>query len=142
MQDTPIKTMEEIEKIYYSSVNDGYTGGISHEHYCPARYRGINLHSFFTGKGIEFRLFNGTTHAGKIKSYVQFCLAMYTWSINCESDPRKLFFKKIDHLTGEQKAKLMRNMMKHRLAMTGPEFKTARDLLTRAFTPEGQDIAA
>ena len=133
MQNTDIETMDEMKRIYYSSVNGGYSDGISTYHYCSARYRGINLHSFFTGKGIEFRLFNGTTHAGKIKSYVQFCLAMYTWSVNCESDPKKLYFKKITHLTGEQKGKLMRNMMKNRLGMKGPEFKTARTLLSETF---------
>lgn len=133
MQNTEIETMDEMKRIYYSSVNGGYSDGISTYHYCTARYRGINLHSFFTGKGIEFRLFNGTTHAGKIKSYVQFCLAMYTWSVNCESDPKKLYFKKITHLTGEQKAKLMRNMMKNRLGMKGAEFKTARTLLSETF---------
>lgn len=126
-------TMDDLKSIWYSSINDGYSGGLRiwNEHYNNTRYHGINLHSFFTGKGIEFRLFNGTTHAGKIKSYVQFCLAMNTWSINCEKD--SLFFKKTTSLTKEQKRKLMNNMLKNRLGMRGPEFKTARMFLTEAF---------
>lgn len=69
------------EEIWYSSVNDGYSGGISHVHYNQTRYHGINLHAFFTKGTVEFRLFNGTTHAGRIKAYIQFCLAMSAWSI-------------------------------------------------------------
>lgn len=59
------------EEIWYSSVNDGYSGGISHGHYNQTRYHGINLHAFFTKGTVEFRLFNGTTHAGRIKAYIQ-----------------------------------------------------------------------
>ena len=38
---------EKVEQIWYSSANDGYTGGISHEHYNHTRYHGVNLHSYF-----------------------------------------------------------------------------------------------
>lgn len=67
------------EQIWYSNTNDGYTGGIDHEHYNDTRYHGINLHSYFTKGTVEFRLFNSTLHAGKIKAYVQFCLAVSAW---------------------------------------------------------------
>lgn len=66
----------DAERIWYSVVNDGYDGGVDSSHYNSTRYHGINLHAFFTKGTVEFRLFNGTTHAGRIKAYVQFCLAM------------------------------------------------------------------
>ena len=119
------------EEIWYSSVNDGYSGGISHVHYNQTRYHGINLHAFFTKGTVEFRLFNGTTHAGRIKAYIQFCLAMSAWSINCNHD--NLHFKSIAGYTQQQKHDLMMRVLTKRLGMRGPEFKTARLHLTAAF---------
>lgn len=121
-----------VERLWYSNLNDGYRGGISHEHYNDTRYHGINLHAYFTKGTVEFRLFNGTTHAGKIKAYVQFCLAMSAWAINCPKD--NLFFKSTANMTQEQKASLMLRVLTKRLGMRGAEFKTARLHLTSAFT--------
>jgi hypothetical protein len=123
-------TKEALERIYYSQLNNGYRGGIDHSHYCYARYRGLNLHALYTKGTIEFRLFNGTTHAGKIKAYIQFCLAMSAWAINAEKVP---FFKDTGDFTMEQKAKIMTNFLKNRLKMRGKEFETARHHLTAAF---------
>lgn len=103
------------EEIWYSSVNDGYSGGISHGHYNQTRYHGINLHAFFTKGTVEFRLFNGTTHAGRIKAYIQFCLAMSAWSINCDHD--NLHFKSIAGYTQQQKHDLMMRVLTKRLGM-------------------------
>lgn len=128
------------EQVWYSSVNDGYNGGVSHEHYNRTRYHGINLHAFFTKGTVEFRLFNGTTHAGKIKAYIQFCLAMSAWSINCDHD--NLHFKSIGGYTQQQKHDLMMRVLTKRLGMRGPEFKTARLHLTSAFLAESESEAA
>ena len=67
---------EQAEQIWYSRANDGYSDGINHEHYNRTRYHGVNLHSYFSKGTVEFRLFNSTLHAGKIKAYIQFCLAV------------------------------------------------------------------
>lgn len=56
----------DAERIWYSVVNDGYDGGVDSSHYNSTRYHGINLHAFFTKGTVEFRLFNGTTHAGRM----------------------------------------------------------------------------
>lgn len=56
-------TKEKAEEIWYSRANDGYCGGIDHQHYNATRYHGVNLHSFFTKGTVEFRLFNSTLHA-------------------------------------------------------------------------------
>lgn len=124
------KTKDSMEHIWYSPANDGYSGGIDHQHYNSTRYHGINLHAFFTKGTVEFRLFNGTTHAGKIKAYVQFCLAMSAWAINAED---KMYYKTIPNYTQAQKKALMNRVLTLRLGMVGPEFKTARLHLTAAF---------
>lgn len=124
-------TKAELEAIWYSSVNDDYIGGIDHRHYNSTRYHGINLHAFFTKGTVEFRLFNGTTHAGKIKAYIQFCLAMSAWAINAEDN---MYYKSCASYTREQKQQLMLSVLTRRLKMTGAEFKTARLHLTSAFT--------
>ncbi len=129
-----VHTRDDLERVWYSSVNDGYNGRIDHSHYNPTRYHGINLHAFFTKGTVEFRLFNGTTHAGKIKSYVQFCLAMSAWAINADKPLHFAGLKKYE--TKAQRGTLMKNVMKNRLGMRGPEFKTARLHLTSAFAEE------
>lgn len=133
------RSRSSMEKIWYSPVNDGYDGGISSQHYNSTRYHGLNLHAYFTKGTVEFRLFNGTTHAGKIKAYIQFCLAMSGWAIESTDNIR---FVKRTNMTNEQKAKLMHNVLVNRLGMGGKEFKTARLHLEAAFKAnEAQAIA-
>ena len=114
---------EKIEQIWYSNANDGYYGGISHEHYNRTRYHGINLHSYFTKGTVEFRLFNSTLHAGKIKAYIQFCLAVSAWAITSND---KITFRSMAGYTPEQKVTIMRNILTNRLGLYGDEFKTCR----------------
>lgn len=134
------RTKQSAERIWYSRANDGYRGGISHEHYNITRYHGINLHAFWTKGTVEFRLFNGTTHAGKIKAYVQFCLAMSAWAINCENN--NLYFKGIADYTDDQKAALMNRVLVNRLGLAGPEFKTCRLHLTNVWNHAADTDAA
>lgn len=116
-------TKENAEEIWYSRANDGYCGGIDHQHYNSTRYHGVNLHSFFTKGTVEFRLFNSTLHAGKIKAYIQFCLAVSAWAITSQE---KIVFRSMDGYTPEQKVTIMRNILTHRLGLYGDEFKTCR----------------
>lgn len=116
-------TKEKAEQIWYSRANDGYTGGISHEHYNTTRYHGVNLHSFFSKGTVEFRLFNSTLHAGKIKAYIQFCLAVSAWAITSQE---KVVFRSMNDYTSEQKVTIMRNILTNRLGLYGDEFKTCR----------------
>ena len=64
------KSMEELEQIWYAG------RGSRFDHYDESRYKALNLHSVFSKGTIEFRLFNSTLHAGKVKSYIQLCLAV------------------------------------------------------------------
>lgn len=116
-------TTDSVEKIWYSPANDGYCGGINHQHYNSTRYHALNLHSFFQKGTVEFRLFNSTLHAGKIKAYVQFCLALSAWSI--ESDD-KVVFRTMNGYTAKKKVTLMYNILTNRLGLYGDEFKTCR----------------
>lgn len=140
MQATGKQSRDAAEQVWYSSANDDYHGGIDHQHYNSTRYHGINLHAFFTKGTVEFRLFNGTTHAGKIKAYIQFCLAMSGWAI--ESNDNRKYFKDCSTYTKAQKAALMKRVLVHRLGMKGPEFKTARIHLTAAFADSTATTAA
>lgn len=120
--------IHKAEQIWYSDANDGYRGGIDHSHYNDTRYHGLNLHAFFTKGTVEFRLFNGTMHAGKIKAYIQFCLALSAWAITSDD---KIKFNKIGHYTAEQKVRIMNNFLTNRLGLTGDEFKTCRQHLLK-----------
>ena len=116
-------TKEKAEEIWYSRANDGYCGGIDHQHYNSTRYHGVNLHSFFTKGTVEFRLFNSTLHAGKIKADIQFCLAVSAWAITSQE---KIVFRSMEGYSPEQKVTIMRNILTHRLGLYGDEFKTCR----------------
>ncbi len=114
---------DDAERIWYSVANDGYYGQIDHTHYNETRYHGINLHSYFSKGTVEFRLFNSTLHAGKIKAYIQFCLAISAWSITSNE---RIVFRSMEGYTAEQKVTIMRNILTHRLGLFGEEFKTCR----------------
>lgn len=142
MKHDNVRTKDSVERIWYSSLNDGYTGTNNRAHYNVTRYHGINLHAFFTKGTVEFRLFNGTTHAGKIKAYIQFCLAMSAWAIEAKETTGRLFFKSAAKLTKEQKRQLMLRVLKNRLGLKGWEFRTARLHLTAAFRTDGSNESA
>ena len=114
---------EKVEQIWYSSANDGYCGCINHQHYNSTRYHGVNLHSYFSKGTVEFRLFNSTLHAGKIKAYIQFCLAVSAWAITSQD---KIVFRSMAGYTAEKKVTIMRNILTNRLGLYGDEFKTCR----------------
>lgn len=127
-----------LETIWYSSANGGYMGGIDHQHYNSTRYHGVNLHAFFTKGTVEFRLFNSTLHAGKIKAYIQFCLAVSAWAITSQE---KIVFRSMNGYTAEQKVTIMRNILTHRLGLYGDEFKTCRlHIMTPLKKAAGMDV--
>ena len=64
-------TLDGIADLWYQEAPYG-----RNHHYNSTRYHGLNLHATFTKGTVEFRLFNGTLHAGEIKAYIQFCLAV------------------------------------------------------------------
>ncbi len=106
------KTREDLQNIWYEG-DDG-----SDIHYHDSRYHCLNLHSVFQKNTIEFRAFNSNLHAGKIKAYLQFCLAITAQAYNQKyASPTK---------TVSENEKYTFRVWLLRLGMIGDEFKTAR----------------
>jgi len=116
-------SINTIKKIWYSPANDNYSDGISRGHYNSTRYHGINLHAFFTKGTVEFRLFNSTLDADKVKAYIQFCLAVSAWAITSNE---KILFRSMDGYTAKQKVTIMRNILTKQLGLYGNEFRICR----------------
>lgn len=109
-QSKPTST-EKIKQIWY----DGTI--VRHS----TRYHALNLHSIWEGTGIEFRCFNGTMHAGKIKTYIQLCLAICHQALTQNgASARK---------TATTNEKYTFRTWLLRLGMIGEEFETARKFL-------------
>ena len=108
-------TMEQLANIWYSSQNADWG---RNQHYNESRYHGLNLHATFTKGTVEFRLFNSTTHAGEIKAYIQFCLAVCHQALT----QKKASARKTE--TDNEKYAFRCWML--RLGLIGDEFKTCR----------------
>ena len=132
-------TKDKAERIWYSEANDHYWGGIDHSHYNRTRYHALNLHSFFTKGTIEFRLFNSTLHAGKIKAYVQFCLALSAWAIESND---KIVFRSVSGYSADKKVTLMYHILTNRLGLYGNEFKTCRLHMMKKLKENAASVAA
>lgn len=89
-------------------------------HYDQSRYHGVNLHNIWFRGTVEFRYFNGTLHAGKVKSYVQFCLAMSAKAILSNGA------KKITKTFNDESSKCDFRSLLVSIGLVGDEFKTAR----------------
>ena len=125
-------TMAALADIWYNGNGANY--GRS-QHYNDSRYHMLNLHATFTKGTVEFRLFqfappaNGKQnglHAGKLKSYIQLCLAMSQMAKDLRSASPKEQQK-------ENKVFAMRTWLM-RMGFIGDEFATARETLTENLT--------
>ena len=94
-------------------------------HYCVTRYRSLNFQpKWRILNTIEWRAPNSTLHAGKIKAYIQFFLALSAKALNAHSAS----YRKIP--TDNPKFNF-RVWLVATLGMKGDEFKSARYHLTR-----------
>nr|WP_308627836.1 amidoligase family protein [uncultured Eisenbergiella sp.] len=109
------RSMQDVERIWYNGDSR------SDDHYDNSRYHCLNLHSVFQKGTVEFRLFNGTLHAGKIKAYVQFCLAIGAQALNQSCASRRK--------TQTTNEKYTFRTWLLRLGLNGDEFSTARQHL-------------
>ena len=122
-------TMEDFARIWYAC-----SGGSSSDwqrcaahHYDHSRYHLLNLHATFSTERpahtIEFRAFNGTLHAGEIKAYIQFCLAISAQALNSKAaSPTR-------PVTDNPKYTFRCWLL--RLGFIGEEFETAREHLLK-----------
>lgn len=106
-------SLDEVRRVWYNGGDGRY------HHYHSSRYHCLNLHSLFNKGTVEFRLFNSDIHhAGKIKAYIQFCLAITNQALN----QRGASIRK----TRSTNEKYTFRTWLLRLGMIGDEFKTAR----------------
>ena len=106
------KEMKDIRKIWYNGHDE------AHMHYSQTRYRALNLHSVWQKGTVEFRCFNSTTHAGKIKAYIQLCLAI-SHQAKTQTGATRRHTQTTNH-------KYTFRTWLLRIGMIGDEFKTAR----------------
>lgn len=112
LQSRTIKSLETVKRLWYND-NEDY-----HTHYHSSRYHALNLHSVFTTGTVEYRLFNGTLHAGKIKTYIQLSLAITNQAMTQKK-------ASCERTVSENEKYTFRTWLL-RLGMIGEEFKTAR----------------
>lgn len=111
------KTMAALADIWY----ENFRHEDRSRHYHESRYAGLNLHSIFRIGTVEFRLFNGTLHAGKIRAYIILALAISHQAIIQKSaSPRKT-------ITDNEKYTFRCWLL--RLGFIGDEFKNCREHL-------------
>ena len=122
-------TMAKFADIWYGTQDADY--GRNH-HYNESRYHMLNYHATFTKGTVEFRLFqfdapadgkqNGL-HAGRLKAYIQFCLALSQMA-------KEVKFASAKPQQHENPKYAMRTWLL-RMGFIGEEFKTAREVLTK-----------
>ena len=107
-------TLAELNRLWYGRHNQ------RPEHYDSSRYHGLNLHSVWFRGTVEFRWFEATLHAGKVKAYVQFVLALAAKALHAKAAAARK--RKIT----KESSKYDFRVLLLRLGMIGDEFKTAR----------------
>lgn len=106
-------TMEQLKQAWYGGA-DG-----SQEHYNWTRYYALNLHSVFYHGTLEWRCFESTLHAGKVRANITLALAISAQAI----DQKKTVMRKTE--ISENPAFTFRTFLL-RLGLIGPEFKNVR----------------
>lgn len=95
-------------------------------HYSNTRYRMLNLHNVWYRGTVEFRMFNSTLHAGKVKAYVNLSLAISAQAI----EQKRASADKT--VTDNDKYTFRCWLL--RLGLNGDEFKTTREHLLANLT--------
>ena len=111
------KRMDRLADIWYRE------DGRRTIHYNDSRYHIVNLHSYFQNSNIEFRIFNSSLHAGVIKAYIQFSLAISAQAINQKFSSSKPIETDND--------KYAFRCWLLRMGLIGDEFKTCRHHLLK-----------
>ena len=117
------QTLRQLSDMWYNSLN---ASGNRNNHYNDSRYHGLNLHSTFNGQTVEFRCMNSSCHAGVVKAYIQFVLALSHQAISQKRASSRRSVSDNEKYT-------MRCWLL-RLGLNGEEFETCRLHLTRALS--------
>ena len=114
------RTTHELNRIWYGYHNR------RPQHFDGTRYHGVNLNNVWYRGTVEFRWFEATLHAGKVKAYIQLVLAVATKALNGRAaSSRKRRFD-------PQSARYDFRVFLLHLGLIGEEFKTARKHLLAA----------
>ena len=109
-------TMDRLKREWYEG-GDG-----SYEHYNWTRYYALNLHSVFYRGTLEWRCFESTLHAGKVRANITLALAISAQAIN----QKRTVMRKTE--ISENPAFTFRTFLL-RLGLIGPEYKNVREHL-------------
>ena len=109
-------TMERLKQEWYGGQDR------SHEHYNWTRYYALNLHSVFYRGTLEWRCFESTLHAGKVRANITLALAISAQAIN----QKRTVMRKTE--ISENPAFTFRTFLL-RLGLIGPEYKNVREHL-------------
>lgn len=108
------KNFAQLEDIWYAGYGQSRNG-----HYHNSRYHFLNLHCFFHGNHtVELRGFNSELHAGKIRAYIVFALAMNHQALTQKSAS----YRKVQ----EENEKFAMRVYLNRIGFIGEEFKSCR----------------
>ncbi len=108
------RNLNELNRAWYGRENN------APEHYDSTRYASLNLHNLWYRNTVEMRAANSTLHAGKVKAYIQFVLALAAKAVNARAaSSRKREFN-------PESAKYDLRVLLLGLGLIGDEFKTAR----------------
>ena len=118
-----VEGMEQKKIVQNATRKNKLKSGGSYQHYDNSRYHALNLHSVFSKGTIEFRLFNSALHAGKVKSYIQLCLAISRQALVQKGASRTK--------TQSPNEKYTFRTWLLGLGLIGNEFKTARQHLLK-----------
>jgi hypothetical protein len=118
LESTKVRTAAELNAAWYGSER-------SASRYDQSRYHGLNLNSFFYRGTIEFRYFNGTLHAGEVRAYVLFVLAIAEKALTKKSTSRAR------RVVDEADVRWAFRCFLVSLGLKGPEFKNLRTHLTK-----------
>ena len=112
------KSLVQLGKLWYQDNDDHHS-----EHYHSSRYHGVNFHSLYYRGTVEFRWFESSLHAGRVKSYIQYCLLLANRAKNVKfAASKKRSFN-------PESAKYDLRVHLLRIGAIGDEFKTMRHFL-------------
>ena len=99
-----------------------YEGDVNtREHYNWTRYHALNLHSVFYRGTLEYRMFNSTLHAGRVKAYVHLALGISSQAL--EQRGSQMHKTQTDNPAFTFRTWLLR------MGMIGEEYKNTREHL-------------
>ncbi len=109
-------TLDDVKSAWYGEGRESRSA----YHYDDSRYCLLNLHNVWFRGTVECRAFNGTTHAGKVKAFVQLVAAMAATALVCKRQSNNPTPVRPESVKYDARCLLIK------LGLVGDEFKTAR----------------